>query len=158
MIDRLIQDYRTQFQFSKSNQFKWSPSNDTIYFDISRINNGQGIWTLLHEIGHAVLAHNNFTNDMDLIRYERAAWDKAIEIAKLYNLSIDEDYIENCMDTYRLWLKNRSTCPDCHNVSLQHDQIHYKCFNCSCVWRVPSSQSHKTTKFKKIPALEAVSF
>jgi ribosomal protein L37AE/L43A len=71
---------------------------------------------------------------------ERAAWEQAVAIAAKYDIVIDRDHIEDSMDTYRDWLKNRSTCPTCNNVTLQQTSGEYLCFNCRATWAVPASQ------------------
>jgi hypothetical protein len=48
---------------------------------------------------------------------------------------IDEEHIQNCLDTYRDWLHKRSTCPRCDSHGLQTSE-QYKCYNCRAVWRV----------------------
>jgi len=97
-------------------------------------------WALLHEVGHALLEHHNYRSDLELISLESQAWDKAKVLGKKYGQQIDPDHIEDCMDTYRDWLHQRSACPVCDTRSLQQDARHYKCFNCGQVWTVTSSR------------------
>lgn len=137
MVKQVIADHQ-QFSFQPSSLFKWSPSDKTIYY--SEITDDRSIWTLLHELGHALLEHMAYHTDIELIQMERAAWHKACMVAQSYNLTISSDYIEDCMDTYRDWINKRSTCPVCSNVSLQHPSGIYSCFNCLATWSVPSSQ------------------
>ena len=68
---------------------------------------------LLHELGHAQLGHTDFVTDVERLKLERAAWEKAREFCAIYNVNYDEDLIEVELDSYRDWLHNRSRCPEC---------------------------------------------
>ena len=138
MIDQILADHN-QFTFRASDHFRWSPLTGTIHFDQHNLDHISGVWSLLHELGHALLGHKGYDTDIDLLKLERAAWDKAVELSRGYGFSVEEDHIEDCMDTYRDWLKVRSTCPDCDNVSLQTEPTIYRCFNCGCSWQVSDS-------------------
>ena len=94
----------------------------------------------MHETGHALLGHANYQADYELIQLEVAAWQEAKQIAKPLKIEIDEDHIQDCLDTYRDWLYKRSICPNCATKSLQQgDFVHYRCFNCHTTWRVSNS-------------------
>lgn len=146
MVERVFSDHR-QFKFIADDHFRWSPATDTIYFSSDELAGSRaGLWSLLHELGHALLGHKDFTSDIELIKLERAAWDKAALVAQNYGLAIDTDHIEDCIDTYRLWLSQRSTCPVCSQVSLQNESLDYTCFNCGASWEVPRSQACKVVR------------
>lgn len=146
MIKRIIADFG-QFNFVGADQFKWSPATDTIYFATGEATGSDtGTWSLLHELGHATLGHRDFSNDIELLKIERAAWDKAVAIGTKYDIVIDSNHIEDCIDTYRLWLNQRSTCPVCSQVCLQNESGDYTCFNCGCNWQVPRSQACKVVR------------
>ncbi|HEX9679775.1 MAG TPA: ImmA/IrrE family metallo-endopeptidase [Candidatus Saccharimonadales bacterium] len=145
MVKRLSNDY-AQFNFSAASQFSWSPSTNTINYPVSALRSQSGMWSLLHELGHAILGHTDYASDLELLKIERAAWDEAQKIAANYAILIDYDHVENCMDTYREWLIKRSRCPVCSNTSLQLDINHYSCFNCGSEWRVPRSQACRITR------------
>jgi hypothetical protein len=92
---------------------------------------------------------------------EVAAWEYAKELAKRYGVSIDEDHVQDCLDSYRDWLYKRSICPACGTKSIQQDQeLQYQCFNCRSMWGVAASRfcrpyrQFKTTK--KSPAVFTV--
>lgn len=89
---------------------------------------------LLHEFSHALLGHKEYAKDIELLKMERAAWDKAIEIAGTFNVNIDEDLIESALDTYRDWLHSRSTCPSCGATSIETDKQQYECIACHTTW------------------------
>jgi hypothetical protein len=88
---------------------------------------------------------------LELLKLERSAWDKALKLSRRYHVVIDEDHIEDCLDTYRDWLKARATCPACRTVSVQDDQGVYGCYNCSERWRVPASPTCRVLRIKKTP-------
>ncbi len=139
MIKKLA-DLYPQFNFEPSEDFLWSPETKTIHYDPSRMGVEQGVWSLLHETGHALHGHVTYDFDIDLLKIELEAWEKAKEIAPRFDIVIDQDYIEDNLDSYRDWLKRRSTCPDCSYVNLQTSSNIYNCFNCDCNWKVPASQ------------------
>jgi hypothetical protein len=135
--------------FNSGNQFYWSPENNQITYKAKETSD-QGLWALLHETGHALLKHTTYKADYELIRMEMSAWTKAEELANKFDIVIDKDHIEDCLDTYRDWLYKRSICPTCTSKSLQQgDIVHYRCFNCHTVWKVSANRfcrSYRTTK------------
>jgi hypothetical protein len=127
--------------FVAGNRFSWSPAKQqVIYKQGAGTSDTVAVWSLLHEVGHALLDHNNFNYDFELLRLEADAWTKAGELAVQLEQQIDPDHIQDCLDTYRDWLYQRSTCPICTNTSLQTDSHTYNCFNCGTVWHVSSSR------------------
>ncbi len=153
MIKQIIKDYSNNVAFKKGDGFKWSPGQRTVYFNPRLLTTPEGIWSLLHELGHAILQHNSFSSDIELIKFEVEAWETAKELAVKYKLPpIDLEYIENNLDTYRNWIYRRSACPNCSQCSFQQDQVTYYCFNCNCVWRVPSSQICQVKRIKISPS------
>jgi hypothetical protein len=145
-----------QLSYSAGKSFSWSPETKEIFYDNNKPAQTRA-WSLLHETGHALLEHNCYDTDLELIKLEIAAWEKAKEIAKELHITIDEDHVQDCLDTYRDWLYQRSVCPRCSNKSLQQeDTEHYQCFNCHMVWRVTPSRfcrAYRATKHtKELPA------
>jgi hypothetical protein len=133
-IERLGQDY-PDFRFQAGKQEHWSPKTKTITFSPDR-----SCFGVLHELAHALLDHNNYQSDFELLKLESDAWELAVKIAQKYNILIDEDHIQNCLDTYRDWLHRRSACPSCGTHVLQKDPNNYYCFNCNTSWRVSSGK------------------
>lgn len=123
-------------------RFYWSPTkNKVIYKANAKSKDNVAVWSLFHELGHALLGHNIYTSDFELIGLEIAAWHKAKGLASDFGGNkIDDEHIEDCLDTYRNWLYLRSTCPQCTNCSLQIDSTTYCCFNCGASWRVSASR------------------
>lgn len=84
---------------------------------------------LLHELSHAILKHKGFSADVERLKMESAAWDKAKKLAKTYQIEINEDFIEDQLDTYRDWLHQKSRCPVCGLTRFQ-DGDGYHCPRC----------------------------
>ncbi|MDB5167397.1 MAG: hypothetical protein JWN26_542 [Candidatus Saccharibacteria bacterium] len=131
LIHQLKSDY-PEFRFRKAKRFLWSPSEHTVYYTGAEADYA----FLLHELSHGLLGHAEYNRDVGLIAMERAAWDKAVELAPSYNLVITEDTVETTLDSYRDWLHARSTCPNCKAIGLQIKQRVYTCPACHHNWRV----------------------
>lgn len=131
LIQRLKTDY-PQFTFAAGADFLWSPSDHTVYY---KQTSGSPAF-LLHELSHGLLGHTDYTRDIELIAMERAAWDRALTLAGTYDLSIEDNLIENTLDSYRDWLHARSTCPECQAIGLQTKKQIYACPACGHSWRV----------------------
>jgi len=142
--------------FQAGKQFCWSPETHEIFY-IQAAKGDASIWSLLHETGHALLGHDSYQADFQLLKLEVAAWEQAKHLAKQVNVTIDENHIQDCLDTYRDWLYKRSICPSCKSKCLQQDDfLHYRCFNCRTTWRVTPSRfcrAYRSTKNVKQPAV-----
>lgn len=126
--------------FAAGQQFCWSPESGEIFYKRSA-KGPRAVWSLLHETGHALLKHTGYQADLELIRLEIAAWDEARRLAADLGIEIDEDHIQDCLDTYRDWLYKRSICPTCTTKCLQQDEhAFYRCFNCRTTWRVSTNR------------------
>jgi len=134
LLKSLKHDY-PDINFTEGNSFRWSPQNKQIIYKAGSkdINDS---WALLHEVGHALLEHSTYNSDFELLKLEVAAWEKAQEIQSKYAIEINPEHIQNCLDTYREWLYQRSSCPSCNNTCLQTSLSEYRCFNCHSVWKV----------------------
>lgn len=139
LISRLQQDF-PQFTFTPSDTLSWSAATQEIFYVPEKLSMAAD--GLLHELGHGILGHTDFTNDLDLVHKEVAAWQKAKELAKQYKIVINDDYVQSCLSSYRDWLHRRSTCPRCGSHGLQTPGKLYSCLNCSKTWNVSASR-HK---------------
>lgn len=137
-IARLQADY-PNLKFSPGQQEHWSPRSQTITYKTSGPL-AQLRYGLLHELAHALLEHNTYQSDFELLRLESQAWRLAAKIGRRYKVHISDEHIQNCLDTYRDWLHRRSTCPNCGVHSLQQDAANYHCFNCQTTWKVSSGR------------------
>jgi hypothetical protein len=141
-ISSLIGKLKTsfpQFTFLPATQACWSPEDQQVYYDASS-SNQSSIWSLLHELGHAILDHESYSTDIDLLQKEVAAWARASVIAQQYGIVIDSNYAQNCLETYRNWLYKRSTCPECGAHGIQNASRQYYCLNCNTRWNVSTSR------------------
>ena len=143
-MEKLIRKLSSDFpyiNFVSGEGFCWSPQTKTVIYNIESGRKNAN-WTLLHEVAHAKLGHKTYSSDVQLLRIEVDAWQEACRLAKLYgiNVEINDDHIQNCLDSYRNWLHQRSTCPTCDNHCLQIDSSHYRCFNCHTIWKVTTSR------------------
>ena len=142
-MDELIAALQAKFpelRFTSGDNFFWSPESGEIYFR-KRATSDRDRWSLLHETGHAILGHESYKADFELLQLELAAWEQARQLGRETGIEIDEDHIQDCLDTYRDWLYKRSICPECGTKCLQQDDfVHYRCFNCRAVWRVSASR------------------
>jgi hypothetical protein len=142
-METLIKTLGTRFpqlRFTPGENFFWSPETAEIFYR-QKARGQKATWSLLHETGHALLEHKSYKADFELIRLEVAAWEQAKQLAEELELTIDENHIQDCLDTYRDWLYKRSICPECGTKCLQQDDfVHYRCFNCHTAWRVTASR------------------
>jgi hypothetical protein len=126
--------------FIEGDTFYWSPKSSSVHVSTEALEAQTGVWSLLHESAHAQLEHTHYVNDMGLLGLEVEAWETAKRLAELFSIEIDDDHIQDCLDTYRDWLYARSTCPACMLNSLQINKTTYVCLNCSTRWTVSGSR------------------
>ena len=106
LAERLRADY-PELRFREGAKFAFRPPRTIVLGPL------QPFWGLLalHEVSHAVLGHYTFKMDVERLKMEMAAWEKARELALRYGVSVDEDLIQGELDTYRDWLHQKSRCP-----------------------------------------------
>lgn len=144
LVKRLQKDYPS-LKLIKGSVFCWSPQTNEIVYSAKTTQIEQAKYTLFHELAHALLGHTEYKTDFELLQLEIAAWEHAKSIANKYSLAIGNDYIQNCLDSYRDWLYKRSICPRCGSKSMQADDpTHYRCFNCHNRWFVANSKFCRT--------------
>lgn len=121
------------YQFIPSSEFHWSPLEKTIFYNQGSKDSA----SLLHELSHALLGHEDYIKDIGLIEIERDAWQYASNtLAALYDTPISDEIVQDALDTYRDWLHARSTCPECTATGIQTKKSIYKCLACSSRWHV----------------------
>lgn len=110
----------------------------TVVFEVDLENVGSGVeaennaknMQLLHEVGHALLGHRDYTTDPERLKMERAAWTQAQELCVRYEVEYNEELVEAELDTYRDWLHRRSKCPECGLTRFQTRDGKYHCPQC----------------------------
>jgi ribosomal protein L37AE/L43A len=127
LVAKLARDF-PKLSFEKSERDAWRPTEKTVFYTDNTAK-------LLHELGHALLGHTDFVQDIELIHLERDAWEKARELALTYGVKITGDVVETAMDDYRDWLHARSLCPECGQTGVQsRADLSYSCLNCGARW------------------------
>lgn len=135
-------------RYQAGDSYYWSPKQSTITYRVD--NNEPGAdWALLHETAHAILDHKDYHSDLELLLLEVEAWHKAKFLGKELGIEVGEEHIQDCLDTYRDWLHQRSTCPRCSIVSLQISNTEYSCHNCGAHWHVSSSRFCRPYRLSK---------
>lgn len=143
---RLLEKDFSHLTFKAATIASWSPGKK----QVSYTSDGtiEAAWSLLHEVGHALLNHNSYMNDVELLQKEAEAWNKAVEVAQRYGISISENHMQSCLDTYRDWLHKRSTCPTCEYHGIQPHTGLYSCLNCKSTWKVSSRRFCRPYRLK----------
>lgn len=137
-ISSVAKDY-PDFTIERGPHEHWSPKKGAIIFNPSQTPE-RIRFSVLHELAHALLDHADYQSDFELLKMESEAWHLASKIGLRYGVTISEDHIQNCLDTYRDWLHHRSQCPTCDMHVLQESSSYYKCFNCQTAWKVSSGR------------------
>lgn len=149
-LGELKRDY-PNLKFKRGLQENWSAKTMTVTYN-HRQPIDQLKCSLMHEVAHALLEHKNYTSDFELLKMEAEAWELAAKLGTKYGLKIDDQHIQNCLDTYRDWLHKRSLCPTCGIHVIQQSPSIYKCFNCQMLWRVSSGRfvrPYRLTRFSQ---------
>lgn len=131
--------------YQKGDGFRWDPNRLCIFYNPADSLASQ---LLLHELGHALLGHANYAQDIKLLELERAAWDKAVILSATYHITISEDALEDHLDTYRDWLHARSLCPYCGTTGIQSARNRYMCPSCQQSWRVNEAKTCGLKRYK----------
>lgn len=145
LVNRIKTDY-PEIRFKAGEYFKWSPTDKIVYFNPRDDDDGT---YLLHELAHAILEHQDFDLDVELVRKEAEAWELTVtKLADTYGVDIDQKEAEISLESYRHWLFKRSKCPDCGTNGLQTKNTHYKCIACGCSWRANDARVCGLKRYK----------
>jgi hypothetical protein len=85
LIDRL-----STIRFAAGDHFEWLPSLKTVVVSENRLTTDEGKLCALHEISHALLGHESSDTPLARKRAEESAWDLARELAKRFEIAVDE--------------------------------------------------------------------
>lgn len=88
---------------------------------------------LLHEVGHALIGLFDFDTEVERLKIEVLAWEKARELCGLYGVMVDDELIERELDTYRDWLHQKSRCPKCGLTRFQTPDSIWHCSKCDII-------------------------
>ena len=145
LIARLQSDFN-QFKFVLGDQYKWSPSEQTVYVDQTGPIDEPA---LLHELAHAVLGHDDYIQDIKLIEMESAAWDYALNTLGVhYGVTISAANIQDSLDSYRDWLHARSSCPGCNATGIQVPAGGYRCLTCRTTWTANEARLRALRRYR----------
>ena len=125
LLPRIQKDY-PEYKFKSGKKYTFRPPRTIILGPPEPFS---GL-LLLHELSHAILGHKTFRLDVERLRMESEAWDKARELADRYKIKINEDLIQDELDTYRDWLHTRSKCKKCGLTCYQTKDGVYHCPRC----------------------------
>ena len=103
----------------------------------------------LHELGHALCKHKDYTTDVQRIKIEYEAWERAKMVILDYRKKAfaedggvideklaemlpkwDEELVQEKLDTYRDWLHAKSKCKSCGLTRYQTEGGDYHCPRC----------------------------
>ena len=129
LLARLRADY-PNLEFLAGERFLFHPPA-TIYYEV----NSDDYLSLLHELGHALIDKTDYTQDIELLQIESAAWAKAKELCAKYHLTFDESYAESRLDSYRDLLHYNSLCPNCSLNGYEDEHQTYHCPLCGASWQ-----------------------
>lgn len=124
-LSQVKKDY-PDFRFLEGKKFAFRPPK-TIVIGTKEADDSL---LLLHELGHALLGHREFSTDVGRLKMERAAWGKARELAGFYGVDFDDLVVERELDTYREWLDTKSRCKKCGLTRYQTPDGEYHCPKC----------------------------
>lgn len=132
MSEDLLVKLRTDYpdiRFRRGQRFAFRPPNRVVIGP----DEPRADLLLLHELGHALLKHRDFKADVERLKMEMEAWEKARELANRYDIRYDEDFAQEELDTYRDWLHQKSRCPKCGLTRFSASDGQYHCPRCDMV-------------------------
>lgn len=144
LLNKLSTDYPS-VTFKPAEDFRWSPSERTIYYTSSKPDADA---LLIHELSHSILEHSSYDKDIELLAMERDAWNNAVSMASHYDVAINDQVVQDHLDTYRGWLHARSSCPNCASVGVQVTKDSYHCVACLDDWRVNEARICGLKRYK----------
>jgi hypothetical protein len=123
-------------RFLPAGYFAYDASEDIVNYDPGLLRRNSGKLALLHEISHALLGHFHYRFDFELFAMEMDAWNMTRLLAIKHAVGVQESYINECMDSYDIWLTKRGTCPRCNQFNLQSKPNEFRCYRCLTRWKV----------------------
>lgn len=136
VLSQLKRDY-PDIAFTQGESYYWSSELNTIFY---APDDDDPLWSLFHELGHMSHQHSEYRSDRRLLQMEVEAWDTGEQLAERYNIIIDEEHIEECLNSYRNWQRGRSKCPVCSLTGLERQARQYRCVNCRHEWYVSDNR------------------
>jgi len=135
-------------RFLPAGYFAYDASEDIVNYVPGLLRRNSGKLALLHEISHAMLGHFHYRFDFELFAMEMDAWNMTRLLAIKHDVGVQESYINECMDSYDVWLTKRGTCPRCNQFNLQSKPNEFRCYRCLTRWKV--SEDIQSTIRRKV--------
>ena len=126
-LARLKTDF-PDLRFASGKRFLFRPPRTVVVDENSSAASDKLL--LLHEVGHAISRHWSFKTEVERLKIEVEAWEKARELAPSYGVLVDEDLIESELDSYRDFLHQKSRCPGCGLTRFQTPDSVWHCPKC----------------------------
>jgi hypothetical protein len=136
----------SQHRFLPAAFFSYDAADEVINYLPEALATNSGKLALLHEISHCELGHFHYQSDLQLYAMEIDAWQLTYKLAQQFNIPIAQSYIDECLESYNIWIEKRGTCPNCQTFCAQTTEVEFECFNCSTRWRVNTSPQVRTTR------------
>ena len=125
LIKKIVQDY-LEVMFRVGSRFTFRPPHSVILGSYEP----HYVLLFLHELGHFLTQHYNFTTDIERLKIEREAWENAKKLCVKYSIPYDEEFAEAQLDSYRDWLHSKSKCKKCGLTRYQTKNGQYHCPHC----------------------------
>ena len=122
LVARLARDF-PEITFVRGERFLFRPPRTVVVAE------GE-VLLLLHEVGHALIGRFEFRTEIERLRIEVAAWEKARELCAQYGVEMDEGLMQDELDSYREWLHQKSRCPVCGLTRFQTPDGVWHCPGC----------------------------
>ena len=123
-LEKIKSDYPS-IRIIRGKRFAFRPPRTVVYEE-----DGPSL-LFLHEMGHALIGRFDFRTEVERLKIEALAWEKARELCSLYGVEVDEELIETELDSYRDWLHQKSRCPDCGLTRFQTPDGAFHCPRCN---------------------------
>ena len=136
----------SQHTFLPAAHFSYDAADEVINYFPQALKTNSGKIALLHEISHCELGHFHYVSDLQLYAMEIDAWLLTRKLAKKFNIPVEEDYIDECIESYNQWIEKRGTCPRCSTFCAQKTEVEFECYNCLTCWRVSADPQVRTQR------------
>ena len=123
LVARLARDF-PEINFVLGERIKFRPPRTVV------VEAGGEPGLLLHEVGHALSGRFGFRTEIERLRIEVEAWERARVLGERYGVDLDEDLVQDELDSYREWLHQKSRCPDCGLTRFQTPDGVWHCPKC----------------------------
>lgn len=131
LVERLSKDF-PKLRFRQGRKFAFRPPRTIFFEPATEAEAEYKIYSmrLLHEVGHAISGHRDYTQDLKRVKMECEAWQRARELSEKYGVEYDEEIAEGELESYREWLHQKSKCPKCGLTRYQAGNGEYHCPFC----------------------------